>query len=177
MAGVTRSLFVGAHARSRSWRRCSADLFCLACQLWMAANLAAILLSCSSSFSHRLSGVTRREERTLATGGSSGATGTLVGDVPFSGTCQGEVPLLPCVDNDAAEQVVIPAPGWLNEARGAAADDRGEELATRTAAVIDAPAGACAGACEVTARVRPMASARRRAPDMTWANGQILCPN
>ena len=85
--------------------------------------------------------------------------------------------MLPWVDNDAAEQVVIPAPGWLNEARGAAADDRGEELATRTAAVIDAPPGACAGACEVTERVRPMASARRRAPDMTWANGQILCPN
>ena len=104
--GVTRSLFVGAHARSRSWRRCSADLFCLACQLWMAANLALSLLSCSSSFSHRLSGVTQGRERTLATGGSSGATGTLVGDVPFSGTCQGEVPLLPCVDNDAAEQVV-----------------------------------------------------------------------
>ena len=78
--------------------------------------------------------------------------------------------MLPCVDNDAAEQVVIPAPGWLNEARGAAADDRGEELATRTAAVVDAPAGAC----DVAARVRPMASARRRAPDMTSANGQFF---
>ena len=109
----------------------------------MAANLAAILLSCSSSFSHRLSGVTRREERTLATGGSSGATGTLVGDLSFSGTCQGEVPLLPCVANDAAEQVVIPAPGWLNEARGAAADDRAERR--RIAGAIEQARRAQAG--------------------------------
>ena len=144
-AGVTRSLLTtpslltGAHARSRSFKRCSADLFCLACQLWIAANLAAILLSSCSSFSQRLSGVTRREERTLATGGSSGATGTLPGAFSLSGRCHGEVPpLLPCVANDAAEQVVM----CLNEARGEAADENAEKLATRAPAVIGAHAGA-----------------------------------
>jgi hypothetical protein len=46
--------------------------------------------------------------------------------------------LLPCVANDAAEQVVM----CLNEARGEAADENAEKLATRAPAVIGAHAGA-----------------------------------